>query len=50
MIKFYRRIYPRLSIVRLVSARSRSRKPVYIGFRVNLIWWSLEIVRGRAAG
>jgi len=43
MIKFSRRIKPRLSIVRLVAGNSTKSRPVYVGFRVNLIWWSLEI-------
>lgn len=40
MIEFYRRIHPRLSITRLVDGKTSE----FIGFRVNLWFWALEVV------
>lgn len=43
MIEFYRRYQPKLSVSRLVDGLSPSSDPRYIGFRINLWFWSIEV-------
>lgn len=44
MINFYRRHRPKLSVCRLVDSKSSAPSLRYIGFRINLVFWALEVI------
>jgi hypothetical protein len=44
-IDAFRRIRPRLLISLLVDGSSRASRPRYIGVRIDLYWWAVEIYR-----
>lgn len=49
-VEFYRRVSPKLGIVRLVSGKHRKSDPQYVGWRVNLLFWAVEYVHSPRSG